>query len=130
MGGPLILANSPAWRVAIDGRLWAFDRARWNDYSATALGKVSIRELVRRYRPDSFFRHRSFHDALIASLRQSRQWRELYSDELSIIFIKCIEPAVQAKERYFLSPHEERPELGATKGYLPCPRSAGAKQSA
>ena len=37
-GGPLILANSPAWRVAIDGRLWAFDRGEWNDYSAIAPG--------------------------------------------------------------------------------------------
>jgi len=129
-GGPLILANSPAWRVAIDGRLWVFDRAQWEDYSATALGKVTIRELVRRHRPDAFFLRRGFHEPLIESLRQSTQWREFYSDELSIIFIKCIEPTVQAKETFFLSPHEERPGLGATKGYVPCPRSDGAKPSA
>jgi hypothetical protein len=97
-GGPLILANSPAWKVTIDGRLWAFDRAEWNDYSTTALGKVSIRELVKRHRPDAFFLHRGFHDALIALLRQSRQWREVYSDEISIIFIKCIEPAIHARQ--------------------------------
>ena len=97
-GGPLILANSPAWQVAIDGRLGIFDRAQWEEYYATALGKVTIRELVRRHRPDAFFLRRSFHGPLIESLQQARQWREFYSDKLCIIFIKCIEPPVQTKD--------------------------------
>ncbi len=98
MGGPLILANSPAWQVAIDGRLGIFDRAQWEEYYATALGKVTIRELVRRHRPDAFFLRRGFHGPLIESLQQARQWREFYSDKLCIIFIKCIEPPVQTKD--------------------------------
>src|SRR4029077_16152074 len=79
-GGPLILAGSPEWQAAIDGRLYLFPLADWIRYQDAALGAVSLAELVKEYRPDAFFLRPSFHQALIAQLRQSSDWRELFTD--------------------------------------------------
>lgn len=87
-GGPLIFAGSPNWQVAIDGRLYLFSFEEWQSYNGASRGTMPLAAIVREYRPDAFFLRPSFHEALIAELRQAPDWHELYSDSSCSIFLK------------------------------------------
>jgi len=86
-GGPLTFAGYPAWQVAMDGRLYLYDKTIWREYNNAALGKVPLQELVRRHKPDAFFLYPRFHKELIAELRRSQDWHEFYSDLQCITFL-------------------------------------------
>jgi hypothetical protein len=88
-GGPLILARFPDWQVAIDGRLYLYPLADWVRYNDASRGAVSLAELVTEYQPDAFFLRPSFHETLISQLRQSSDWREIFSDATCSIFVKA-----------------------------------------
>jgi hypothetical protein len=87
-GGPLIASAHPSVRVTIDGRLYLYPAADWDDYLRTALGEVPLDEVEARYRPDAFFLRPSYHERLIALLRASDQWEEAYADRSCVLFVK------------------------------------------
>jgi hypothetical protein len=87
-GGPLIFAGFPQWPVAIDGRLYLFSDDEWTQYNRASRGEVPLSELVEQYRPDAFFLRPTFQPALIAELRQSGDWKEVYSDAVCSAFIR------------------------------------------
>ncbi len=87
-GGPLILAGHPDWQVAIDGRLYLYGEDDWRIYSEAALGEIPLNHLAQRYHPDAFFLHPGFHRRLIARLRQSEIWRELYAGDYCVAFTR------------------------------------------
>jgi hypothetical protein len=89
-GGPLIAAAHPSVRVTIDGRLYLFPAADWDDYLKVALGEVPLDEIETRYRPDAFFLRPSYHERLIARLRASDQWEEAYADQSCVLFVKPV----------------------------------------
>ena len=84
-GGPLIWAGYPDWKVTIDGRLYLFTREEWDLYREIALGRVSVAEVQRRYRPEAFFLRPSYHERFIKLLRESSNWEEAYADQNSIV---------------------------------------------
>lgn len=86
-GGPLIFADYPHWQVALDGRLYLYDKAVWIDYSNIALGKVPLKKVIDRHKPDAFFLHPGFHRSFIALLRNSGNWKEFYADAYCVIFL-------------------------------------------
>jgi hypothetical protein len=88
-GGPLILEGTPDWQIAIDGRLYLFpDEEEWREYNDAALGRVPLDELVRRHQPDAFFLRPTFHAGLVERLRAAPDWRAVYQDDVSVIFIR------------------------------------------
>jgi hypothetical protein len=87
-GGPLIASAHPSVRVTIDGRLYLFPAADWDDYLRTALGQVPLNEVEARYRPDAFFLRPSYHERLIALIRASDRWEEAYADQSCVLFVK------------------------------------------
>jgi hypothetical protein len=86
-GGPLIWSHPPA-KVTIDGRLYLFPPADWDAYVRTALGEVPLDEVEARYRPDAFFLRPSYHERLVALIRTSGRWEEVYADPNCVLFVK------------------------------------------
>jgi len=87
-GGPLIWAGYPDWKVTIDGRLYLFTPEDWGRYRRIALGEVPVAEVDRRYHPDAFFLRPDYHRRFIRLLRDSGDWREVYTDENAVVFLR------------------------------------------
>jgi hypothetical protein len=85
--GVLVLLGDHTWTVAIDGRLYIYDRDEWREYVKEATGRVPLGILMEKRRPSAFFLHPVFHRGLISLLRGSPQWRETYSDSNTTVFL-------------------------------------------
>ena len=89
-GGILIFNGYPGWKLSIDGRLYLYELPEWIQYNSIALGKIPLQEVVDEHHPDAFFLRPSFHRNFIDILRKSSDWREIYADEYSIIFLNDV----------------------------------------
>ncbi|MBI3944548.1 MAG: hypothetical protein HY321_01385 [Armatimonadetes bacterium] len=87
-GGPLILAGSPRWQVAMDGRLYVFDRADWREYFQAARGEIPLGALLARHRPDAFFLSPRHQRGLVRQIREARGWREVYADPGCVMLVR------------------------------------------
>ena len=83
----LILAGHPDWEVAIDGRLYLYSRQDWLNYSDAALGRLTLSDIMAKYRPDAFFLHPDFHTKLIAELREAGVSTKIYQDEQCSLYL-------------------------------------------
>lgn len=86
--GLLILEGYPRWKVAIDGRLYLYDREAWHEYHEAALGQLRLDELVRRHRPDAFVLRPDYHAALVDKLKESAAWQQFYSSACCVVFVR------------------------------------------
>ncbi len=85
--GPLMLFGSPAWKVAIDGRLYLYDFSVWQDYNNTASGQTDLASLISSSHPNAFFLHPTFQAQLISKLKADTHWSCLYEDQISSVFV-------------------------------------------
>jgi len=97
-GGPLSFAAYPNWQVTVDGRLYLYNKAFWENYIRTAYGKIPLQEIIKRHKPDAFFLQPGFHHELIAMLRRSQDWREFYADRMCVIFLPSKSEVTSAHE--------------------------------
>ncbi len=87
--GPLILEGWPRWSVAIDGRLYVYNRREeWTRYFSEARGEVPLAEIERRHRPDAFVLHPGFQRELARQLQKSEGWREIHGDRNCRVFVR------------------------------------------
>jgi hypothetical protein len=85
--GGLLYWYDQNMKPAIDGRLYLYEKSVWDDYIRAANGCASVHELERRFNPSAFFLRHSYHEKLIAQLRECPRWKAVYSDELAILFL-------------------------------------------
>lgn len=85
-GGPLIDIGYPRWRVAYDGRFYRFSPEEWQLYRNIARGEVPLAEIERRYGPAAFVLDPRSNASLIAELRTSLGWRQIWSDRSAAVF--------------------------------------------
>lgn len=86
-GGLLVSLGQNPRQVAIDGRLYLFSKEEWDEYNRAALGQIPLKEIIEKHHPDAFFLRPGFHAALIASLRQAKEWVEIHSDSACAVFV-------------------------------------------
>ena len=79
--------GAPGWRVAIDGRIYRYDRSDWESYRAIALGIEPHRELFSQDRPAAAFLRPGHDRALIDRLQRDPAWRDHYRDANCHIFV-------------------------------------------
>jgi hypothetical protein len=90
--GPLILAGSPPWQLAIDGRLYIFERSEWLEYESVVRGEIPLQLLLARHAPDAFFLSPQYQPELVRQLKAAPAWREVYADTSCIAFVGTPEP--------------------------------------
>jgi hypothetical protein len=86
-GGIITDFGYPDWRPTHDGRYYLFTRAELAAHFAASRGEVPLAELEERFRPVAFFVRPGYDDGLIARLRIAPQWREVFADRDSVVFI-------------------------------------------
>jgi hypothetical protein len=87
-GGLLVLEPDCNYQVLMDGRIYVFNDAEWDEYFAAAAGRVPVDDLVARYAPDAFMLHADVQAGLIARLRQHARWQEIYTDRTCSLFVR------------------------------------------
>ena len=88
--GPLILDGSPAWQVAVDGRLYLFkNTAEWRFIEDADTGRISLDEVERIHHPDAFFLYPAESEALIRSLEQCPRWRACFRGPTCVAFVRA-----------------------------------------
>jgi len=88
--GGLIWEMPGKWQVAIDGRLYLYDRAKWLEYNNAALGRIEPQILAERDKIDAFFLRKSFQAGLIERLAEENAWARCFEDELTVIYCKRV----------------------------------------
>jgi hypothetical protein len=90
-GGYLIFQIGPEHRVFIDGRADLYEHSGvLPDYIVAALGQANAMRILARHNIRSCLLNRT--SALAALLAQSADWKKVYSDDLSVIFLRAAEP--------------------------------------
>jgi hypothetical protein len=88
--GPLILDGSPAWQLAVDGRLYLFkNTAEWRFIEDANTGRISLDEVERIHHPDAFFLYPAESEALIRSLEQGPRWRTCFRGPTCVAFVRA-----------------------------------------
>ena len=128
-GGILAFAGSPRWQIAIDGRIYRYDRSAWRSHVAVALGADQYRAVFDHDRPTALFLRPSHDYRLIERLKGDRDWSDHYSDPTCHIFIRREQavaearPAGRREVRLSASPSPQSPK-GRRLAERPC-RSSG-----
>jgi hypothetical protein len=86
-GGALAWEGGGRWQVLMDGRIYAFSDAEWNDYFEAAAGRVPVDVLVARHAPDAFVLDAVIQRGLIRRLREDAKWQEIHGDEYCSVFV-------------------------------------------
>jgi hypothetical protein len=86
-GGMLVFAGAPRWQVAIDGRIYRYDRDTWRSYVAVALGTDETDRVFDRDRPTALFLRPSHDRRLIERLGDDADWLDYFQDAACHIFI-------------------------------------------
>lgn len=88
LGGPLIFAGYPQWKVAYDGRYYRYTPEEWDRFSAIRTGRFGLEKIVSLYRPVAFVLHAQSNPKLIAEINgQPRKWRRIWRDDDAVIFV-------------------------------------------
>jgi hypothetical protein len=87
LGGPLIEAGYPGWKVAYDGRYYLYSLEEWRDYLRVARGEVSLASVEQKVHPVAFVLRPNAEGLLIQELRAASAWEEIHSDEHSAVFV-------------------------------------------
>jgi hypothetical protein len=86
-GGYLISQLGAAQPVFIDGRADLYEYSGvFTDYIVAAAGQTSAMRILDRHDIRSCILNRT--SALVPLLAQSAQWKQVYSDDLSVIFVR------------------------------------------
>ncbi len=79
--GLLSLAGASRWRLAIDGRIYRYDRAEWQAYAEVAQGMEHSEDILAEHHPEALFLRPGYDRALIERLRANPVWESVYSDK-------------------------------------------------
>jgi len=90
--GPLVYFSAGALKPAIDGRLYLFAYQTWLEYQQAASGEIAVASLTRKFAPDAFFLHPTYHAALTTLLRHDPAWRQIWADEQAVVFVPALSP--------------------------------------
>lgn len=99
-GSFLLFDLGPTRKVFIDGRLNLYERdAVFGDYLEALSTEMGLRTLLRKYDIDSCLVPRG--SPAIKFLEASPQWKQVYSDRISVIFVKTQGPVpIRTKADY------------------------------
>ncbi len=86
-GGLLVLEPGCRYQLLMDGRIYVFNDAEWDEYFAAAAGRVPVDDLVTHYSPDAFMLHADVQAGLIERLREHPRWQEIYTDRTCCVFV-------------------------------------------
>ena len=86
--GALHLFGSHGWTLAVDGRLYLYPPAFWQEYSRISAGKVSLDEVITLHRPDGFVLQLPEQKGLHDLLAQSPLWQRLTAGPTNSIFVR------------------------------------------
>ena len=87
-GGTLIDYGYPDWRVTHDGRYYLYSISDWQVHADERAGKVPLATIVDRYKPKAFFLRPGADDGLIQLLTADTDWKQIFSDDWSVAFIR------------------------------------------
>lgn len=87
-GSYLIWAGQPGYRVFVDPRLELYPWDVWRVYSAVSQADQGWEEYLRQYKVQTLFLSPSDQAGLIQAASQSKNWREVYQDTQSVLFIR------------------------------------------
>ncbi|HEA47544.1 MAG TPA: tetratricopeptide repeat protein [bacterium] len=117
-GGYLIWRLYPECRVFIDGRLLVYGERIYEEYGAIFRGEPPWEELLNRYKVDIAlvdYNRKHSRPNLRDRLYESQDWRLIYWDDESMLYIKNLPQNQALIDRFgyrFLNPDGERMDVG------------------
>jgi len=90
--GALNYWGDKKWKLFIDGRLYLYPPPIWDIYQGIALGdKDSLEKLFTDYRADALFLRKSYFSGFLRAIEENNlyknQWRKIYEDSETVIFV-------------------------------------------
>ncbi len=82
----------PRLPVFIDTRLELYPTAQWEDYFAIEQGRFDWEEVAGKYGITHLFLSTYYQPQAIRAARASPRWREVYADDVAVIFARVARP--------------------------------------